>query len=191
MPEDRQLLVRRPGRDRVVDDVGDRVAREALVPRRPRAVRAPLCGRARKRFDRVADAHAARRVDLAEDAEVDVLAVVVARAAIRLDLAQRVEVGNAGVRVLRRDRAASDLLVQADHRLADAHAPAEPRVLLVRLAAGDADQHAETTRVDAVRAHLSRERVQRRVGEHRHRAEAAVDAGAGRVAATSRSGAPA
>ena len=58
--------------------------------------------------------------------------------------------GLAGVRVLRRDRAARDLLVQADDGLADAHAPTEPRVLLVRLAAGDADQHPEPALVDAV-----------------------------------------
>src|SRR5438067_8723670 len=63
-----------------------------------------------KRFDRITEPHPARLDDCAVDAEVDLLSV--AYSAVGLDLAQRVEVADAGLGVLRRDRAARDLFVQ-------------------------------------------------------------------------------
>src|SRR5215211_2137490 len=160
-----------------------RISRDGAVPLQPD--RRDVVPRASplERLDLVAEANAPGLLDLAEDAEVDVLAALCARPAVALDLAQRVEVGGARLRALRRDRAACDLLVQADDGLADADETAEPGVFLVRLAARDADQHPETARVDAVAVRVPGELLERRVREHRHRPEAAIDSGARLVGA--------
>src|SRR5438045_1918600 len=83
-----------------------------------------------------------------------------ARPALALDRGRRVEVRRAGLRALRRDRAACDLLVQPDDRLADADTASKPLVLLVRGAAGDTDQHPEAARIDRVDARVPRELVE-------------------------------
>src|SRR5918911_650421 len=109
----------------------------------------------RERLHRVAEPDAAGLLHLAVDAEVDLALGVLAP--VGLDQAQRVEVAVAGGRVAGRDRAAGDGAAQRDERRADAHAPADPRVLLVRLAAGEVDQHAEAPAVDLAGAGPARE----------------------------------
>src|SRR6266511_14292 len=61
---------------------------------------------------------------------------------------QRVEVGHAGLRVLRRDRAAAHIAEQTDESLADLDGPLDPAVLFVRSAAVDLEQHPEAAAVD-------------------------------------------
>src|SRR5919199_3310147 len=139
-------------------------SRSRVRPARPRAsrtatskpLRAPPTStpahtrlRAAVELDRVADANAARLAHLAEDPEVD-LARVRVPAAVGADQAQRVEVAVAGGGVARGDRAAGDEAAQGDEGLADAHVPADPRLLLVRLAAGHVHQHPEAPAVHLV-----------------------------------------
>jgi len=95
----------------------------------------------------VADADTARSRHLAVDAEVD-LARPGVLAPVVLDRAQRVEVACARVRGLSRDRAAADMAVDANARLADLHLATDPRVFLVRLGSAHRDQHPEAPRVD-------------------------------------------
>ena len=73
---------------------------------------------------------------------------------------QRVEVGLAGLGVLRRHRAAADVSLRHDDRLADLNAPAEPLVLLVLAQAVDAEVHPEPATVDLVDAGGPRDRAQ-------------------------------
>src|SRR5215831_16455603 len=61
---------------------------------------------------------------------------------------QRVEIWRARVGVLRRHCTATDVPLRHDDRLPEAHATAEPRVLLVLTEAVDAEVHAEAPLVD-------------------------------------------
>src|SRR4051794_31569736 len=96
-------------------------------------------------FCGIAERHAARLDDLAEDAERDVaLALLVpAELAVARERPQGVEVRHAGLGVLGRDRAAADVVAQIDDRLADPEVTLDPTVLLVRLAIVHLEEHAE------------------------------------------------
>ena len=140
-----------PGRAVALDSQGRR--RHAL---RSAASRTP---------DLVAETDAARPLDLAVHAEVDVLAV--AQPAVGDDRSERVEVAGARVGILGRDRAARDLLADEQDRLAELDPAADPGVLLVRLAAGELDEHPEPAPVDRAAAQVLAEQVERAVGDQR------------------------
>src|SRR5205823_56241 len=96
-------------------------------------------------LDGVANPHSARFQHLAVHAEVELAPR--AQTAVPVDDAQGVEVGNPGVGVLRRDRAAADCAAEAHERFADAHVPPEPLVLAVGLDTVDLEKHAEAASV--------------------------------------------
>ena len=117
---------------------------------------------------RVADADPARLDHTGEDAE-EHRAVALPAAAVGHEHPQRVEVARARGGVARRDRAAVDRAAHLEHSLADAEAPALPRVLLVLAAALELQQHPEPPRVEPGHAGLAREAPQRGARDERHR----------------------
>src|SRR5579884_2381380 len=129
-------------------------------------------------LDGIPDADTPGADDRPEDAERQPLGSF---GAVRAERSQRVERGHARVRILRRHGAAAHLAEWTDDRLADADVAAEPLVLLVRAAAVDPDQHPEAAFVQLVFARPACELGERGAREQRHRAAAAVDAGAGVV----------
>src|SRR5262245_60280763 len=82
---------------------------------------------------------------------------------------QRVDVGRTRVGVLRRHRAATDVSLRHDDRLAEPDATAEPLVLLVLAEPVDAEVHAEAPLVDLVHAEGPCERAQGAGPEQRRR----------------------
>src|SRR5439155_16811372 len=127
-----------------------------------------------ERLGGIADSHPARLQDLAVDAERELVPGV--EAAVLVQDPERVEIRDAGLRVLRRDRAASDRAAEAHQCLADAHAAPEPCILPVRVDSVDLEQHSEAAAVNGlVLSALTRELAERRLGDQRHVPATAVD----------------
>ena len=115
--------------------------------------------------DLLAESDSARPLDLAVHAEIDVFAV--AQPAVGNDRSQGVEVARARVGILGRDRAARNLLADEHDGLAELDATPDPAVLLVRLAAGELDEHPEPAPVDRAAPHVLPEQVERAVSDER------------------------
>src|SRR4051794_14798370 len=114
----------------------DRVVCAPRVAGRPTGWRRRACSggdcRALADVDGVTDRDPTRDGDLAQDAEIDLgPGVVRPKAAVAQDRPERVEVALAGVRVLRRDRAARVGLRDQNPGRPDRDVTADPAVLLV------------------------------------------------------------
>src|SRR5947199_10736544 len=90
--------------------------------------------------------------DFAEDAKRDVLLARLVRRklAVARDRAERVEVRNTRFGVLGRDRATTDVVAEADERVADPELTFDPALLLVRLTIVQLEEHAEAASVDGL-----------------------------------------
>ena len=133
--------------------------------------------------DGIANRHASRLHDLAEDAERDVplARLVLGEAAVGRDRPERVEVRRAGLRVLGRDRAAADVPADPDHGLADPEVLLDPAVLLVWLAAVELEEHPEAATVHRLALLAFPAELGERCGrDQRHVAAGAVDREPGR-----------
>src|SRR4051794_6240318 len=111
----------------------------------------------------VAEPDRARLGDVGKHAEVGMLPF--AQATVGDDHPKRVEVADAGIGILRRDRASGVGLGDRDDGPTDRDPVADPGVLLVRLGAHELDEHPKPSRIDVFEATLAGELAERAVGD--------------------------
>src|SRR2546430_3098777 len=130
------------------------------------------------RLCRIAERHAAGLDDFAGHPERDVLlaGLVLGELAIGGDRAEGVEIRHARFGVLRRNRAAADVVAQIDERLADPELTFDPTVLLVGLTIVQLEEQAEPPAVDRLgKSSLPRELCQRCGRDKRDVAAPSID----------------